>query len=196
MSLPGEAWGEYKLTMGDIERFEDSSNYDFREFDPSGNDGTGFGMNLLAARFNWENGKVVCDELKNESFDNVEKMMQHLKKVEDTMPEDYSLKDSNDFSKMKPEEIKTKLNAQAKTFKDRMPISGLQIDDITDDKKIVVKRDDTGRATTITRTGNDFSITVKGKPHTFNSFEQAAAVANLINFTDKFLTTKNIEDAG
>lgn len=29
MSLPDEAWGDYKLTLGDIERFYDSTSTDF-----------------------------------------------------------------------------------------------------------------------------------------------------------------------
>lgn len=195
MSLPGDAWGDYKMTIWDIQRFEDSGNYEeAEEFSPLGNEGTGLGMNLLAARFTWENGKVVCDELENESFDNVEKMMQHLKKVEDTMPENYDLKEVKDFSKLKPEKIQKALEAQAVVFKDRMPISGL-IYEVQDDKSIVISRNDTNRKTTITREGNTFAVTVKGKKYDFTSFEQAMAIGNLINFTDKFLTTQAIDSA-
>lgn len=124
--------------------------------------------------------------------------MQKIKKAENTIPENYNLKEVKDFSKMKPADIKKALETQAAVFKDRMPISGLQYE-VSDDKKITIGRNDTENKTTIAREGNDFSITVNNKKFTYTSFEQAVAMGNLINFADKYLSSENnynLEAAG
>lgn len=203
MSLPDEAWGDYKLSLGDVERFYDATSTDITDTESGDFFTSEWDAIHYLSQFKWEPGKdwkpgTIINTNNQDKYENVADLMQKIKKAENTIPENYSLKEVKDFSKMKPADIKKALETQAVVFKDRMPISGLQYE-VSDDKKITISRNDTGNTVNITREGNSFSLTVNNKKYTYTSFEQAVAMANLINFADKYLSSENnynLEAAG
>lgn len=216
MSLPDEAWGNtakppaeyngYKLTLGDIQRFEDSSTYELEEYNPAGNAGTGFGLDLLQARFAWQGGKIVMSDLMDNpvlarsdfyqtSFSNVSDLMKYAKKLEDTTPDNFDLKKQNTgLDKKKAGERYTELDKQMKEFADRFPLSKFGHTVAEDGNSIIISRAG-GKQKTIYRNGDKFEIRLGDKKHTFE-LGQAAAMANLIVFAAKYIDSDGNRVAG
>lgn len=207
MSLPDEAWGDYRLTLGDIQRFEDSSTYEAGEFNPANqNNATKFGIDLLQARFWWDGKNLVMSDLMDNDllarsdlmktkFTGVADLMQFAKKMEDTTPENFDLQKWNTgLEKMKKEDRYKALDTQMKEFSDRFPLSKFGHTVAEDGNSITISRDG-GKRKTIYRNGDQFEIRLGDVKHKFELW-QAAAMANMLVFADKYTNSDGNRVAG